>query len=691
MRISIRLKMAMLIVGTMLLLSSVYTSFFASFFRKALVDTLEGKGRSTISSLSRSSDITYGVTLEIPEYIGRSLEPLLGDPDISFVFIMKDNGILFSSFKDKSTIREIDRMLKSVYITDNVPASRYRTLSGEDVLLFSAPIVNQTTKNTIAMAYVGISLKSVKRTFAQTMNTIAIVTLVIFAAAMALMYVFGSRTLIKPVKNLASAVEKISSGDLTGTIKVQTTDEIGSLSLKFSEMIETLSDDVSSIKGATDATYKIAGELEGISDRILKNSQAQLQNIEKVAASLDSIRQAANNITQNMERLKGMVQEVTTSVFEQRTTSAQTAQEMDTLSKSVEQLFKDIEDFHENIRKVSTYFVEVKTGVKTMLQIVSKLIQSLRNVFERAEGTIKSVGKLTSLVDTSTTAVEGIVETVRAIKGALDEFTKKLGELATKVQNISGVIETIEGFADDTNLLALNASIIAAQAGEQGKSFSVVAQEIKKLSGEISLRAKDISGFVTELMTKVSEASEFVSRITSEAVERAKAHSENLLSASGEIKDDMTNLDTTAKDMLSNISNHLQDVTQISGILQGVDKVVEEIDELFGEQKASSEKIRNFSTGVRDVSVKVKVSMDEQQQTARHISDRFVEAEHLSGSVSQAVREQEQSIRLVFEAISGVKTASRDIASTLDRIVSLVSELNEYAKMLEKVSAKFKV
>src|SRR5207302_99154 len=122
----------------------------------------------------------------------------------------------------------------------------------------------------------------------------------------------------------------------------------------------------------------------------------------------------------------------------------------------------------------------------------------------------------------------------QAVRESSAAVTEAIGELASKSEQIGGIVETITGIAQQTNLLALNAAIEAARAGEQGRGFAVVAEEVRKLAEESQSAAANIGSLIKEIQKETSRAVEVVengARRTEEGVatvEQARASFERI-------------------------------------------------------------------------------------------------------------------------------------------------------------------
>jgi methyl-accepting chemotaxis protein len=179
-----------------------------------------------------------------------------------------------------------------------------------------------------------------------------------------------------------------------------------------------------------------------------------------------------------------------------------------TLSRQVGSAVQDIQSSSAELQTTATQQAtgarEQATALNEITTTISELLATSRQIAESAQRVSQISAETSNATAAGDKVVQGAQESVTGIKKQVDLIVNHMLDLGRKSQQIGGIVDIINELTEQTNILAINATIEAAGAGENGKRFAVVADEIRKLADRVGGSTKDIRTLIEEIRSAVN-------------------------------------------------------------------------------------------------------------------------------------------------------------------------------------------
>jgi twitching motility protein PilJ len=304
---------------------------------------------------------------------------------------------------------------------------------------------------------------------------------------------FLYRDVSRPLAKLQDTIDKVSAGDYEARAGLTTDDELGQLATNFDRLLD---ERIAAQRKAEDENLQLNNSVIAILESVNLLSQRDLtvrapvtqDVLGTVSDSINALTDETAQVLQGVNRIAGQVAQASGKVQAQAALVSRTAE-------------------------------DERGDVSRMVDSLTDATQTMNQISALAEQSNLSAEQATQATDSALETVNGTVKGMESIRETIAETEKRIKRLGERSQEISGIVNLINTISERTHVLALNASMQAAVAGEAGRGFAVVAEEVQRLAESSRNATQQIATLVNNIQLETNETISTVNRTIGQVVQ----------------------------------------------------------------------------------------------------------------------------------------------------------------------------
>jgi methyl-accepting chemotaxis protein len=382
------------------------------------------------------------------------------------------------------------------------------------------------------------------------------------------LYAFGALYLLvtRSLREIAEAADGLAEGDVDQQINVDSRDEVGRVASALGRMIEYLK------------------EAAGAAERI---ARADLTTDVEPRSERDALGTSLAIMTTNLRQI---LSEVSVTAGTLSAASQQMASTSEEAGRAVTEIASSTSEMAAGAERQ----VRSVESAKSFIETVASATTQAADTAQQASGAAEDARRVAR---EGTAAVRDATDAMAAARETSEQGTAAIRSLGVKNEQIGGILDTITGIAEQTNLLALNAAIEAARAGEQGRGFAVVADEVRKLAENSQTAAASIAGLIGDIQNETTRAITVVEsggKRTDEGaatVEQAREAFERIGHAVENVTTRVSDIAVSVEQIATSATRIQTDIDEVAAVSEQTSAATEEVSAAAEQTSASTQEI----------------------------------------------------------------------------------------------------
>ncbi len=658
-------------------------------YREAVIDKTSAFAEGIKKDIDKVTG--FGLPLNAMDGMGEKLRGLLeNDKDLSRALIVDAEGrVVYASDGTQAGTLATDAG-SSPALAAAEPMVQEFELNGEDLLEKVIPLAGPDGKKLGALR-IALHAGAISRPLRALLLWSLLAGALSFAGATALVMVFMKRAIADPLSAMGRTAAQLAAGDLSRRVEVSGENEIAQVGAA----INTLSSGLREMLGRTNQMTGGLAEAMNIMNaavqKMSKGARVQHEAGEQTAQTVNEMLASIRGVAENASEMSIAAADASSSAAQMAASIEEVAENAGGLSAAAEDTASSIVQTLASIRQVSENTEVLAASAEETSSSITEMSATVKAVEQKALESARLAERVArSASEQGMAAAREAERGMENIRATVEATAEMIGRLEKRSQEIGQILKVIDEVTDQTSLLALNAAILAAQAGEHGKGFAVVAEEIRELADRTAASTKEIANVIAAVQKDTAASVQAMAK-GREAVENGV----ELVKVTGEVFEHVADSSKQSAEMARAIE--LTTAEQTKGIAQITDAAVniadqiEQIANAMQEQRKGSERIAQAAEKMRDITRQMKTATHEQTVGSKQIAKAMEAVTNQTSQVARSTSEQSQGAQMISDAIARIQQITEENVDVSVEMDMAEATLREKAADLQAELKKFKL
>ncbi len=449
-----------------------------------------------------------------------------------------------------------------------------------------------------------------------------------------------SQFLTAPILTIAQAAQHLATGDaaLGGMSQAKVgainnrRDEMGVVGRAFSDLVGYFTEMASVAQFIAEGNLAVEVNPRAEEDLFGNAFKHMLVNlrrlVQQVSDATENIKDASRQLAATSSQSGQATQQVAMTIQQVAQGSAEQAAGMNRATNTLQQVVRAVEGVAQGAQEQSAAATRTNEQVARLTDIIEQVARS-------AQASATGSAEAARVAQGGAVTIKKVEGGMGNIRTSVEALAQRINQMGQRSEEIGAIVETIDDIAAQTNLLALNAAIEAARAGEHGKGFAVVADEVRKLAEKSATATREIAGLIQGIQQAVAEAVAAM-KTGNAAVDTGTAQVDEAGQALANILQTVTRVERQVADITTAAGQMNTAATELVEGMEAVSAVIEENTAATQEMAASAANVMEAIESVAGVSEENNAAVEEVSAAAEEMNAQVAEAVSATHTLNDA-------------------------------------------------------